>query len=391
MVWTTSENLKAQLQRLWDKGALLREFAQPGDLFPLRMVLKTPSSADLSLRFNDVRLWITTIVKAGQNGYRIEWKEVRHRVIGANILPAKAWVDSAEMAIKLLGLQQQVSTYEHLLNQTSEAQPALKPWLLKYPLRALEESVNWSRYLSIISWLQNNPRPNIYLRQVDIPGVNSKFIEQHRGVLGELLNHTLPANAIDPDASGIQQFNRRFGFREKPLRVRYRLADEQTGDCEIDSREFAALNPSVSTVFVIENEISYLDFPAPSSAMVIFGRGYGFDMLSAARWMHSKTLRYWGDIDTHGFAILNQFRQLFPHTQSLLMDEATLLAHRQYWGEEDKPCLRQLAALTECEQRLCLALAEYQTGKNIRLEQEHIATGWIQKAVENLCGPTDSL
>ncbi|MCS2157697.1 DUF3322 domain-containing protein [Scandinavium sp. H11S7] len=383
MAWTTPEDLHAQLQRLWNKGTLLRELAQCSDIFPLQLSLKKPSSGDLSLRFNDVRLWITELKKAEQKGYSVEWKVIRHRVIGTNSLPTKIRVDSVTVAIKLLGVKHQAATYEQLIRIVSDAQPTLLPWLIKYPHCVLEQAQNWPQFLSIILWLQNHPRPNVYLRQIDLPNVNSKFIEQHRGVLGELFELALPPEAIDLHARGVQQFNRRFGFREKPLRVRYRLSNEETGDNEIDSRTFSTLSPSVNAIFVIENEISYLDFPAPAGAMVIFGRGYGFDMLSAARWMQSKILYYWGDIDTHGFAILNQFRQIFPRTRSLLMDEATLLAHRQSWGHEEKPCLRQLAALTENEKQLCVALTEFQPGRNIRLEQEHITKSWILKAVEN--------
>lgn len=67
-------------------------------------------------------------------------------------------------------------------------------------------------------------------------------------------------------------------------------------------------------------------------AMVIFGAGYGFDNLAEARWLGMLEIHYWGDIDTHGFAILNQLRKYFPHAQSLLMDRETLLAHLETSG-----------------------------------------------------------
>ncbi|MGI6299138.1 MAG: Wadjet anti-phage system protein JetD domain-containing protein [Saccharofermentanales bacterium] len=44
---------------------------------------------------------------------------------------------------------------------------------------------------------------------------------------------------------------------------------------------------------------------------MIFGAGYGFDHLASASWLNQKDIYYWGDIDTHGFAILNQLRRLF--------------------------------------------------------------------------------
>ena len=44
-----------------------------------------------------------------------------------------------------------------------------------------------------------------------------------------------------------------------------------------------------------------------------------------------------GDIDTHGFAILDRLRAWLPQTRSVLMDRDTLLAHRDRWVTEDRP------------------------------------------------------
>ena len=42
----------------------------------------------------------------------------------------------------------------------------------------------------------------------------------------------------------------------------------------------------------------------------------------------------WGDIDTHGFAILDQLRGILDSVQSLLMDRETLFAFLSQWGRE---------------------------------------------------------
>lgn len=75
---------------------------------------------------------------------------------------------------------------------TRQKRPVLLPWLEKRPLRALELSAEWPRLLDVVAWLVEHPRPGIYLRQVDLPGVHSKFIEAHRSVLTELLDLALP-------------------------------------------------------------------------------------------------------------------------------------------------------------------------------------------------------
>jgi hypothetical protein len=94
-------------------------------------------------------------------------------------------------------------------------------------------------------------------------------------------------------------------------------------------------------------------------------------------WLKDLPIHYWGDIDTHGFAILNQLRHVLPQAQSLLMDEATLLAHQALWGQEPQPTQANLTQLTSAEQALYQKLQQGVFGKNIRLEQERIAYHWL--------------
>jgi len=92
----------------------------------------------------------------------------------------------------------------------------------------------------------------------------------------------------------------------------------------------------VQRVFITENETNFLAFPPACNAIVIFGAGYGWDALSRSRWLNNCSIHYWGDIDTHGFGILDQLRGHFDHVVSFLMDRATLDAHAVFWGSEGK-------------------------------------------------------
>jgi len=98
--------------------------------------------------------------------------------------------------------------------------------------------------------------------------------------------------------------------------------------------------PAVRRVFITENEINFLAFPPVADGLVVFGAGYGFEALAQAGWLSNCALHYWGDIDTHGFAILDQLRAHHLHAQYLLMDRQTLLQHRPQWtGELARPLL----------------------------------------------------
>lgn len=392
MAWTDPTELRAQVRKLWDKGALLSPLVQPlpSPGWPLRLKLSTPSSSDLGQRFAEVRQWATALRQDAVH-YRIEEREVRHREVGQQSLPAAVWLDTLDAAIAWIGKTRDAQQFARLVAATGAAQPALLPWLARRPLHALALAAVWPQLLAVVAWLQAHPRPGIYLRQVDIAGVDSKFIESHRSVLAEWLDMALPADAIDARASGTSQFARRYGFRDKPLRVRLRWLDTAPAgaalvgsDISITHSAFAALAPAVRRVFITENEVNFLAFPAVPDSLVVFGAGYGFAALAGADWLQRCAVHYWGDIDTHGFAILDQLRTSLPHAQSLLMDETTLLAHRAHWGQEPTPVLHDLPRLTATEAALFDSLRQHQWQAQLRLEQERIGFGWVQQALNTL-------
>jgi hypothetical protein len=103
------------------------------------------------------------------------------------------------------------------------------------------------------------------------------------------------------------------------------------------------------------------------------GLGYGVEILGKIPWILNSRCIYWGDIDTHGFAILNRARTYLPSLETVLMDEATLLSHRELWVEEKKQhASAGLSYLSSTEQTLFQSLKNNIWGQQIRLEQERI-------------------
>lgn len=383
MSWTTATDLRQQVRKLWERGELLAALAGAEAAFPRRLVLKCPSSADITGHFEAVREWAAGL--SALTHCRIETRNVAHRVFGNNRLPQAAWLDSVDDALAMIGKQRDAAQFLQMLDYSRQHVPALLPWLARKPMRALELADSWPALLAVVTWLAANPRPGIYLRQVDIPGIHSKFIEANRGVLTELLDLGLASEAIDTSYAGVAQFARRYGFREKPLRLRFRMLDpalailpsQGAADISLDAASFGMLTPPVQRVFVTENEINYLAFPSVRHSMVVFGAGYGWEVLAQAAWLRQVSLIYWGDIDTHGFAILNQLRARFGHVESVLMDHATLMAHPHAWGEEDAPIRHDLPLLMPDEQAVYDTLRDNAIRANLRLEQEKVSFKWL--------------
>lgn len=390
MNWTRPPALIAQVQKLWDRGELLVPLVTGDSLFPKRLMFKVPTSAEIADHFDDVRVWIGEL--RAMTFCRVEMREFRHRIFGANVVPQAIWIDTDRDALALIGKQRAAARFAGLVEVTQKLEPRLLSWLAKRPLQALELADEWCRLLEIVAWIEKHPASGMYLRQVDIPGVHTKFIEAHRRVLSELLDIVLQPKTIDLTATGINRFAKRYGFRDKPVLVRFRPLDLQgpilpcgfAQDITLDAESFVRLDPEVSRVFITENEINFLAFPQVKESLVIFGAGYGFEMLSGATWLKRCRIHYWGDIDTHGFAILDQLRSHFDHVESFLMDRATLLAFESQWGAEEKQTLRDLTRLDHDEKMLYDDLRDNRIRKHLRLEQEKIGFGWVESALSVL-------
>lgn len=390
MTWTSTEDIKTQLSRRWERGDLLREWIRKESIFPLRIRLKGPTAAEIGQRFEEVRDWIAALNQSPL--IRIERRDVKHRVLGAQHVPSAAWIDNVENAIDLLGKQRETESFKQLLTLTAVRLSPLIAWVEKYPLRAVGLADEWACLLMVAEWMQANPRPNVYLRHAGIAGVHSKFIEAHLGVLGEWFDLLLPEEAIDANHTGARNFAARYGFLDKPNQIRFRVLDADLGllpgthlpDVTLDSENFAKLHVPLRHVFIVENEITFLAFPPVVSSIVIFGAGYGFRELGMAAWIAQCSVHYWGDIDTHGFAILDELRDYFGHTKSFLMDRSTLMAHELLWGTEGSQTVRALPRLTIAETSLYNDLKDDRIARGLRLEQEHIGLEWLKTALEHL-------
>ncbi|MDT0619916.1 DUF3322 domain-containing protein [Salinisphaera sp. P385] len=398
--WATPADLRAQVEKYWRCGAILAGQITGEAQFPLSLRLRGPTGGEVAQRFDAVRDWIRELREGSREGrgfgYELQWREVRNRVHGGNRLPVGAFVPTAADALRLIGRQRDAERFAALVDLARRKQPGLLEWLARKPLTALRHAEDWPALLAVVGWFRENPRPDVYMRQLDIPGVHTKLIENRRRLLGELLDEVLPEHAIDRHHAGARGFEARYGLRQRPVRLRFRFLDtglhlHGLSDLTVSVDEFARLPVDlwatpVERVFITENEINGLAFPRHPRSLVIFGLGYALDHLGAIPWLHRTDVHYWGDIDTHGFAILDRLRHHLLHAQSLLMDREVLDAHRDLWGCEprDRRFTGEPSRLASDEATLFRAIRDNELGTNLRLEQERIGYGWLRRRLDYL-------
>ena len=388
--WSDSTWIKEQLQRKWENGHIPRELLCHTGLFPLTFPLKKPNSAEISNSFADVYEWVralrdTSRINRGY-GYDLVEKEVVHRQSGRNSLPTHAVIPTIDDALQLIKKNRDADIIRKGAHLILSELTILSEWVQKHPLKVLQYNDDWSSILSVLRWFYEHPNSGLYMRQMDIPGVDTKFVENRKRIISELLDRVLPETYINQVTTS---FELRYGLCEKPKRIRMRFLDPEMflyglEDITAPIEQVALFSPEISTVFITENEINGLSFPYVKDSIVIFGLGYAVDSLNTIGWLKEKDVYYWGDIDTHGFVILDQVRKFLPQTKSILMNEDILLNYRDLWVVEEKPFLGNLSCLTEAEHRLFYLLQDNSWGENVRLEQERIPFGRIQDEIKAL-------
>ena len=379
-------------QRFWQRGLLPNYLlvAEPeSELFPLCLDCRAPTASEWLQNLPEIdQIHRELQLHAEQSQINILWENQTTRQSGLQRYPKQIRLDSPLKAITYLKRQSEARQLQAIGAEIEKHFPRhtftkLWQWIQARPLRLLECTfAKWQLLLAVARFLTAHPRPNCYLRDLKLAGLDSKFIELNKRKLADVLERVLPVSAIAQDVSlqASHGFDRRYGFRWHSPRVRLRFLDpaSQTGpfaDISIPLEDLSQWNPPVSRVIICENLMPFLNFPLVAETLLIFGQGQAVHQL--LNWTHllEKAIWYWGDLDPEGLAILAGFRQALPsHTKisSLLMDQDTLESHRQYWvqasGFRPPPEIVWQADEQEVLSQLLKAEIPW------RLEQERIST-----------------
>ena len=392
--WTKVADLVAVLRRRWNSGRYLKAYARGEPWEPVVLAIKGPNADELLHRFEEARKWAAAFEADADRSMQIEYRTVGGRHVGTNRIPARLRVVDFPSLCSVLGTEGEVRILDQLMATTRSEMPSLSMWAADHPLALLEHRDVWSRILLTAAWIAGHDTRDTYVRQIDVEGVDTKFVERHKKLLSELLPLVLPPGQVDPSEA---EFARRFRFLNKPLYIRFRILDPKLsrfppGVSEVSLRinELAGIDIGASTVFVVENEVTYLALPPIPRSIAVFGGGFASSGLASLPWLADREIIYWGDIDTYGFDILSRLRGHLPQVRSILMNHETLLFHRDHWSTEASPARRPLAHLTDAELSLYQDLISDVYGIGVRLEHERVRFSRVRDALRPWTGDTPS-
>jgi hypothetical protein len=304
-------------------------------------------------------------------GYEITWEERNFRRLGTQKIPSVVTIPTQDDYVRFLKKQAEVRQFQADYSLIQSRCPELGAWAQTKPLKIIGHAGMWDGLLNVCLYLRKNPRPNCYLRELPVV-VDTKFVENHTGILAELLPIAAPL-AISSDH---HSFETRFGFRSKQPLVRMKFLDMELAirlgfpvvDLAIPLDQFCVLPFGTSTVLIAENEMTFLTLPTLPGTVGIWGAGDAAALLKNAASLNSCQLFYWGDLDSHGFETLSLLRKAFPKVTSVLMDEVTLNTHSEFIFTASKTRVKGGLALTAEEQ----VLYDRLVANDILLEQERI-------------------
>lgn len=119
-------------------------------------------------------------------GYTVVFDRRRARGGGANDEIKKITIDSEANLISLADQERQFQQFKLAVSRLRNHLPELDDWILRHPRKPLASRGILDGLIEVADYLKENPRPGVFARELPL-SVDTKFLEQHRGILDEWL------------------------------------------------------------------------------------------------------------------------------------------------------------------------------------------------------------
>ena len=349
--------------------------ADANEEWPLNIPLGIPTEQAVRDRLDAALAWVKAW-QTWQGEGMVQWTERRWRTLGTQRVPELLRLEGPRDVALWLDNVERWDRACHRQAEICQRWPMLMGRLGRhFEILAEYSDADFDRLVATLAWLERHPDSGLYLRQLPIPGLDTKWVEKRKAVLAELLC------CITGRADTAGDFYTLCGLRRQPLRLRMRVLDPALrarvgglGDLTVPIDELDQLSFLPAHVLIVENLQTGLALGELPDTVAFMALGYGADLLARVSWVRNARCLYWGDIDTHGFAILSLLRTQLTGVHSIFMDEATLLAHRSLWSSEvSQHAAQELPHLAPAEQALYRSLKMHALGPSVRLEQERLS------------------
>lgn len=304
-------------------------------------------------------------------GYVVNSEDINFRRTGTHSLPQSITFESFNDYISCIKQEKEWHIFLNSVQLIKDSIPQLSEWIFINPIIVIENGNLWPDLLKVCKYFLQNPKPNLYLRQLPID-IHTKFIENNEVVVKSLLDFLIPEHKRDEFEKTIAK---RYFLKHDEPTIRLRVLDPTLKiatltDLRVPLNDFKTFNIDCINVIITENKMNFLALPnLPSTVAIWSGGGFMVSYLREVEWLQNKKVLYWGDLDVHGFLMLHQIRSYFSQTESVMMDMETFNQFKSEGLVKGEPINSQtLSNLFDKESEMFIFLKQ----NNYRLEQEKI-------------------
>ncbi len=362
------EKLSAKLASQWFLGENREQRLLDNFDWPLRLPIVKPSGK--IFKHESLKVQKHLGAWRQQRLGRVEWQSIKYQSASVAVeIPVYWFINNAEEWVAATADPQIKLEYTVVQDTLDNIDPIFysfvtrnrRLWVSAAPHQIVIRSCHLAMQLEP-GLAQGRP-----LRSVSIEGYDTKFLENHQGLLIQLLNirfagvlevHDLE-KFLDAAESGGHW------LLVKPLS--HGLLPFQ--QLRIRASELMTTQLPGKTLIVVENEKCAYQLPKLVDTIAILGAGLNLSWLKNSTFKFKRII-YWGDIDSWGLKMLSMARCYQPNLQPLLMELEVFNKYQRFTVAEPSHAGKTSpTGLTKTEADLYQTLLASRCG---RLEQELI-------------------
>lgn len=368
--------LKKHLQKRW-KRYLLDSLCNK-DFEPINYSLffgKDEATTDINSFERYENSWQDSVSELDRDGVELIDKNVNWPVAGGKrtALNAVRFYD-VETAIEFAGGEELLTLWKRAKRRLENLINEGKKWGFVERLtqeKALlenEKSLDLKKLLILVDFLSKHRSLGCYIRELPVPGIDTKFFEKYKHTVIDLL-------AIELEKPvGVNDLKTVWNIKELPFSIELRHAHNFIDGIPSDIPVGIPLEHLVNkpcALVVIENRQTGLSIKSiPENIPIAMGMGFSVVRLISIPWIKQVPIFYFGDLDQHGLEILGHFRNVAPQTRSVLMNLNTLKTYIDFAVTDPTDVIRKRVPISFTQEEA--ELYDYLMNNKLRLEQERI-------------------
>ena len=369
--------LKTKLRRQWESASWRESrLLRVEEAWPVVLSIGKPSPQAMRNDLDAVKRHVETWrqIKIGE----VRWEPVQYRAAAEPVdIPVQWIIRRPTEWVSVSADSTMRQQFEYLSELVANSNPCFHNLLVRrrslWREKPLAEVIQATRLAMGLSPNCAAQRP---LRTLSLAGIDTKFFERNSRLITALLDAR-----FDGEVSqlGLETFLGAFIEGSHWL-----LVIDLDGSLlpfrkiRVASSDLMEVHLPGNRLLIVENESCQHQLPDLPDTIAILGAGFDLEWTLNDK-LNSKSVAYWGDIDTWGLQFLGKARRNLPELKALLMTAEVFESNR------DSTVVEPVVAAADCpeglvesEQQLYSQLLKEQKG---RLEQEFLSTQVVEQSL----------